>query len=145
LVEFDLFARRGRGCWRWRGRLRDAAMTVGGRKGVEAKRVAHAGIGWIGEDTRAPGQFCRSRGDETHFNPGCSFQVRASSRRLIRHGAGESSAVPLKIRAPGFAGRPFQMRGRVRHFVRAVFGLRASGGQRTARPTNRRHARKSLV
>jgi len=41
----------------------------------------------------------RSRGDETHFKFGFWISVRASSRRLLRHGAGESFAVPLKIRA----------------------------------------------
>src|ERR1035441_8396502 len=46
----------------------------------------------------------RSRGDETHFKTGFWISVRASLRRLLRHGEGESSAVPLKIRAPGFAG-----------------------------------------
>jgi hypothetical protein len=33
---------------------------------------------------------------------GCRFSVRDSSRRLLRHGEGESFAVPLKIRALGF-------------------------------------------
>ena len=41
----------------------------------------------------------RSRGDETHFKTGFWISVRASSRRRLRHGAGEPSAVPLKIRA----------------------------------------------
>jgi len=50
-------------------------------------------------------QFCRRRGDETHFKFGFWISVRVSSRRLLRHGAGEPSAIPLKIRAPGFAGR----------------------------------------
>src|ERR1035437_3547177 len=37
-------------------------------------------------------------------NPGCRFLVRDSSRRLLRHGEGESSAVPLIIRATGLRG-----------------------------------------
>ena len=46
----------------------------------------------------------RGRGDETHFKTGFWISVRDSSRRLLRHGEGESFAVPLKIRATGFAG-----------------------------------------
>ena len=39
-------------------------------------------------------------------NSGCRFSVRDSSRRLLRHGEGETFAVPLKIPATGFAGYP---------------------------------------
>ena len=44
-------------------------------------------------------------------NSGFRISVRDSSRRLLRHGAGEPSAVPLEIRAikkaasPAFAGK----------------------------------------
>src|ERR1035437_3876405 len=42
---------------------------------------------------RPPPLICRRRGDEAHFNPGCRFSVRASSRRLLRHGKFENWAV----------------------------------------------------
>src|ERR1017187_1221896 len=35
---------------------------------------------------RRPPLICRRRGDEAHFNPSCRFSIRASSRRLLRHG-----------------------------------------------------------
>ena len=54
---------------------------------------------------RRPPLICRRRGDEAHFNPGGRFLIRASSRRLLRHGAGASCAVLLKIPAPGLAGQ----------------------------------------
>jgi hypothetical protein len=58
-----------------------------------------AGLGAGGKAT-AINQF---EFDETHFKTGFWISVRASSRRLLRHGAGESSAVPLKI---GVTGNP---------------------------------------